>query len=488
MSGSRQADPRRSRRDGRERALVATLALLTCVTAVVSSLGAPLVPAAAAAYGTGLATAQWVVTAAMLAGAVATPLVGRLGGGLGRRPTVLVTLALVTLGCAVSAWSAAVDASFGWMGAGRALQGIGMALTPVAIAVARDEVPGPRMPSTVALLSVTTVAGVGLGYPLTGLVVDHGGLPTAYAIGAALTGATLLLCLTVLPSRVGPGAGRLDWSGAGLLSVGLLAVLLAVTRGGSWGWSSAPVLVLAAAGTACLCGWVPWTLRRDRPLVDLRLAARRGVLAPHVTALVAGVGMYFLLSLAMVVAQADDTDGWGLGRSVAVASLLLVPYSVSSVLGSRVALLLGRRRPHVLLPTGCVMFLGSTLAMAAAHHELWHLAASMAVGGLGSGFTFSSLPLLLIPHVPESETSSALAVNQLLRFTGMAVGSAVCVVLMAALGDGPAQGEAGFRNALLVMSGVWVLLVAGLALARTRGRPAVPGQEVDVVLGPGADR
>ena len=117
-----------------------------------------------------------------------------------------------------------------------------------------------------------------------------------------------------------------------------------------------------------------------------------------------------------------------------------------------------------------------------------HLLLVMALGGLGSGFTFSSLPLLLIPHLPAAETGSALALNQLLRFIGMAVGSTVSVVLMAALGDG-AAGERGFRGSLLVMSGVWVVVVVCLTAAAARARgPAVAGQQVEVVPGAGADR
>lgn len=445
-------------------------------------------PAVADAYDIGLASAQWILTAALLSGAVATPLVGRLGGGRTGRATVLVTLAVVTAGCAVSAVSAGLDGGFVWMAVGRALQGTGMALTPVAIAVARDSTPGPRMQSSVALLSVTTVAGAGLGYPITGLVVEHMGLAPAYGVGAAMTGAALGLCLLVLPAQRGAATEPLDWSGGVLLSAGMLAVLLAVTQGESWGWRSAWVLALGVAGTGGLILWVRRTLRHSRPVVDLRLVIRAGVLAPHLTALVAGAGMYFLLSLAMIVSQAPSEDGWGLGQPVAVASLLLVPYSVTSVLGSRVALAIGRRAPAVLLPFGCAMFLFATLLLGMAHHRLWHILVAMALGGLGSGFTFSSLPLLLIPHVPASETGSALAVNQLLRFIGMAIGSAVCVVLMSALGDGPEKGELGFRNALLVMSVVWVVVVTCLLTLRHDRRGAsMPGQEVEVVVSSRSD-
>lgn len=465
--------------------LLGTLALLTCVTAIVSSLGAPLVPAIADSYGIGLGTAQWILTAALLSGAVATPLVGRLGGGRRRRTTVLVTLVVVTAGCVLSAVSASLDAGFVSMAVGRALQGIGMALTPVALAVARDSIPEPRMQSSVALLSVTTVAGAGLGYPITGLIVEHGGLALAYAVGAGMTGASLVLCLLVLPGHSGATTtAPLDWSGALLLSVAMVAVLLAVSQGDAWGWTSTAVVLLGAFGTAGLVVWVWWTLRRPDPLVDLRLAVRPGVLALHLTSLVAGAGMYFFLSLAMIVVQTRTADGWGLGQPVAVASLLLVPYSVTSVLGSRVALAIGRRTAQALLPLGCAMFLCATLLLAVAHKHLWQVLLAMALGGLGSGFTFSSLPLLLMPHVPAGETGSALAVNQLLRFSGMAVGSTVCVVVMSVLSDGPQPGEVGFRNALLVMSGVWVAVVISLVTLRRGSRgTAMPRQEVEVVLG-----
>jgi len=471
-----------------ESLLLGTLALLTCVTAVVSSLGAPLVPRIARDYGIGLSSAQWVLTAALLAGAVATPLVGRLGAGTHRRAAVIVTLAVVTAGCLLSAGSAAWGTGFGSMAAGRALQGVGMAMTPVAIAVARDAIPEPRTAPSVALLSVTTVAGAGLGYPVTGLVVEATGTATAYAVGAGLSALTLVLCARLLPERRAATAAPVDWVGAVLLALGTLGPLLAVTRAGAWGWTSLRVLVLVAGGAVVLVAWVAWTRRRTHPLVDLRLAVDTRVLPLHVTALLAGMGMYYLLSLAVIVVQAPTVEGWGLGRGVLTASLLLVPYSVTSVLGSRAALMVGRRTPALLLPVGCAMFLGSTAWLAYAHRSLWQVLVAMGLGGIGSGFTFSSLPLLLIPHVPEAETSSALAVNQLVRFVGMAVGSAVCVVVMTSLGSDGGPGEVGFRDALLAMSGAWVLVLAAVTvLAGRHPRAAVPGQELEVVHRPLTD-
>jgi MFS family permease len=441
------------------RLLLPTLALLTTITAVVSSLGAPLVPSIAEAYDVRLTTAQWSLTATLLAGAVATPVVGRFASGRLRRPTILAGLVVVTLGTAL----AIVPTSYGVLVAGRAMQGIGMALLPLAIAVARDALEGERMTRAIALLSVTTVAGAGLGYPVTALVAELGGLHAAYALGTLLAGATLVMAWRYVPGSDAVAPMRVDWAGAALLSVALLAVLLAVSEGEVWGWSAPLTVGLGAAGVALLVAWGGWTLRSTTPLVDLRMAVRPGLAAPNLVAFVAGLGMYALLTLAVVLVRADE-PGFGLGLPVLVAGLILVPYSLMSVLGNQLAREVRvRLGPALLLPTGCLMFLASTVLLALAHDHLWQLLLAMALGGAGSGFTFSSLAVLMVPHVPQAETGSAMAFNQVLRYLGFTIGSALSVALMAAYGGG----ADGFQATLLTVSSLFVVAaVSAWALDR----------------------
>ena len=454
-----------NRQGGQQRKLLPTLALLTTITAVVSSLGAPLVPSIAEEYGVRLTTAQWSLTAALLAGAVATPVVGRFASGRLRRPTILGGLVVVTLGTAL----AIVPTSYGVLVAGRAMQGVGMALMPLAIAVARDALEGERMTRAVALLSVTTVAGAGLGYPLTALVAEVGGLSAAYGLGTLLAGATLVMAWRFLPGSDEVAPMRVDWVGAALLSVGLLAVLLAVSEGEVWGWSSPLTLGLGAVGVGLLVAWVGWTLRSTTPLVDLRMAVRPGLAAPNLVAFVAGLGMYCLLTLAVVLVRADE-PGFGLGLPVLAAGLILVPYSVMSVLGNQLARVVRvRLGAALLLPTGCLMFLASTVLLAYAHAHLWQLLLAMALGGVGSGFTFSSLAVLMVPHVPQAETGSAMAFNQVLRYLGFTIGSAVSVASMAAYGGG----GHGFSATLLTVSSLFVVAAVGAVLLDRAARPPV---------------
>ena len=375
---------------------------------------------------------------------------------------MLSGLVVVVAGCLLSA----LPTGFLGLIVGRTMQGIGLAITPLALAVARDVLEPARMAPTLALLSVAGVAGAGLGFPLTSLVAGVGGLDAAFWLGAVLTGATLLMAWRHVPTAPPGRTARLDWTGGALLTGGVLAVLLVVSQGAHWGWTSPPSILLAVSGVLAVGAWVPWTLRSPHPLVDLRLACRAASLGPHLTALLAGAGMYMGLTLVLVVVQADGASGWGLGQPVAVAGLMLLPYSLMSVGGSRVALALGRRiAPHRVLPLGCAVYLASHVLLAFAHDHIWQGLLVMAVAGLGSGCTFAMIPLLLIRAVPAAETSSALGFQQVLRYIGFSVGSTAGIAVLDV-----ASGPAGPDRTGLVAAALATALVclgAGLTAWRT---------------------
>ena len=82
-----------------------TLVCVAVLVAVISSLGAPLIPSIATADGVSLSTAEWLLTAALMTGAVATPIMGRLADGPLKRRVIEVALIAVAAGCAISALS-----------------------------------------------------------------------------------------------------------------------------------------------------------------------------------------------------------------------------------------------------------------------------------------------------------------------------------------------------------------------------------------------
>src|ERR1700684_3425743 len=121
----------------RRRLLVPTLVLSGSLMAVVSSLGAPLIPTLSRADGVSLSTGECILTITLLADALATPVMGRLADGPRQRAVILAALGAVVVGCVLSA----VSTGFTVLILGRALQGVGLGLLPVAMAIARRNLP-----------------------------------------------------------------------------------------------------------------------------------------------------------------------------------------------------------------------------------------------------------------------------------------------------------------------------------------------------------
>ncbi|WP_079062662.1 MFS transporter [Peterkaempfera griseoplana] len=473
-----------------QRALVPVLVFLGMLVAVISSLGAPLVPTIAAQDHVSPGDAQWSLTVTLLVGTVATPVMGRLGDGPSRRRMILGALVAVLAGSVL----AALPLGFGCLVTGRALQGLGLGLTPLAIATARDALPPERSRPTVALLSVTTVAGVGLGYPITGLIAQSLGLHAGFWFGAAVCALALVAAALVLPPAPRRTAAPLDMPGALLLGAALAGLLLALSEAEVWGWASVRLLVLAGLSLLLLGAWVAQQLRTAHPLVDLRLTRNRTVLTADVTALVAGAGMYLLMTLVTRLVQTPRDTGYGFGASVVVTGLVLLPFSAASAVAGRVAPLVVRRTSSALvLASGCAVSLVAALAFAVGHDRLWQLFAVMGVAGFGVGCLFAVMPALITGSVPAHETGSAMSFNQVLRYAGYSAGSVLSATVLQAHTPAGASVPTGggYRAAALLSCGVWaamilVTLVLPRALRTAAPVPdAVPSRTAGPVTGTG---
>lgn len=455
-----------------DRFVFTSLLLLALLAGIAGSLGAPLVPLIAAEEEVSLGLAQWSLTGSLLVAAVAAPVVGRLGVGRRRKPVLLATLALATVGALVCALPTGITGIL----VGRCLQGFAYAVTPLVFSVARDVITEEKLSSSLSTLSVANVVAAGIGFPLVAFVAEHLGLHGAFWFGFASMVAAVVLGALVTPSSREPVTSRVDVVGAMLLGGGTLALLLVVSRGGDWGYTSGVSLLLAAGGTALLGVSLAWFQRVGDPLIDLRLARVPAVLGAHVAAVLAGTGMYVLLSVVMVIAQSPPDRGYGLGRSVAFAGLMLTPYAVLSVVGNRLALRAGRRiGPEQILPIGCLVYAASLLFLWRWHLEPWQLATAMCLGGLASGMTFNAIPWLVVRVIPASETGSVLGVNIVLRFGGFALGSALALALLEGFGGASNQPtKTGFDAAVLVGAAICVLgaVVSARLLRRPPVRPA----------------
>ncbi len=431
MSTARSLDgaPAPTRRNrGGTRVLVGTVVFVALVVAVIGSLGAPLITAVAEQYRVSLAAAQWTLTIALLTGAVATPVLGRLGTGPRRRTVVLVTLVVVVVGSALTV----LPLPFAGLLAGRAAQGAGLGLTALMMATARDHLAPARSASTVALLSVASTAGIGLGYPLAGLLTDLAGVRAAYGLGLVITLAALVAAAVVLPATPDRAPSRVDLRGAVLLTVALLVLLIVISQTDLWRHHS----VIAAGGLAAaallLAGWARLEARTPAPLVDVGLLRHPAVAAANLVMLTGGIGMYLLLSLITRYVQTPASAGYGFGLTTFQAGLVLVPFSVLGfVAGKLVPPLRRRLTARQLLTASTVLVLAAFVLFALTRTHLAAPVIAMSILGTGVGAFSAAMPAVILAATPQAETASAMGVNQVVRSVGFSIGSALGGLILA---------------------------------------------------------
>jgi MFS family permease len=446
-------DPAQESSNPKSRLFVGVLIGVTMVAAIISSLGAPLIPSIARSLDISVDEAQWSLTAALLAASVAAPIMGRLGDGKHRRRTIIGGLTIVLIGSIV----AGLAQSLFVLIVGRAMQGIGLGIAPVTMAAARDHLPREQGQAVIGLLSVSAAAAVGAGYPISGLIASQIDVHAAFFFGGVMTAVALVAAVRVIPPSRTSRATPLDVPGAVVIAAGLVALLVAIGQGQHWGWGSTTTIALFVIAIVILASWVGLELARDAPLVDLRQLRHRAVLTADLAAIVLGIAMYMFLTLVTEFVQVPQSLSYGIGASSLVAGLCLVPFSVMSVAASRATVWITRRTsPSAVLVSGSAIIAGAGAFFALFHDALWQAFVAMGVIGIGFGGTFAAIPGIITSAVPRHDTGSAMGLYQVIRYIGFSVGSAVAATILAGntLPSGNQIAERGYVVALWVGTAV----------------------------------
>ncbi|MER6944697.1 MFS transporter [Nonomuraea sp. NPDC000554] len=455
----------------RSGAIVSVLAAAGILVSLMQTLIVPLIASLPKLLNTSAANASWAITATLLAGAVATPVAGRLGDLYGKRRVMVASALLLALGSLVCAPAN----SLAPMVAGRALQGFGMGVIPLGISIMRDVLPPRKLGSAIGLMSSSLGVGGALGLPAAALVAQHASWHALFWGSVGLGLLMTVLLLAVVPESPVRAAGRFDAVGALGLSTGLILLLLPVSKGGNWGWSSPVTLGMLAASAVVLLLWGWWELRVPAPLVDLRTSARRQVLMTNLASVVIGFAMLAMSLITPQLLQLPEATGYGLGRSMVEAGLWMAPAGLFMMAVSPLAARLSATRgPKVSLLLGAVVIAcGYALALVLMG-STWGILIFSAVVSAGIGFAYAAMPALIMSAVPRAETAAANGLNSLMRSIGTSTASAVIGVVLANmtvhLGPVTLPSEDGFRAGFVIGGGV--ALLAALLVLAIPGRPA----------------
>ncbi|MER7502735.1 MFS transporter [Nonomuraea pusilla] len=422
---------------------VVALAFAASIAALQNTAVVPLLPVLQRELHASLAAVSWTLTISLLVAAVSTPLLSRFGDMYGRRPMILGALALLVAGSVM----AALATTLPWLIVARVLQGFVSALVPLSIGVVRDVLPRRQLGTGIGVLSATMGFGSGGGMILAGLAAGD------YHLVFWITGGITLVAGAAVALLVrdggAPGGGRPDLLGAALLTAWLVALLLGISQGGSWGWTSPRVLGLFAATVVLAAAWVAVERRVAEPLVEMAMLTHRGTIGA--TAASALLGFAFFTSMTGIsgFAQAPASTGYGLGASTLQVGLYLLPSTLFMLV---ISLFSGRfmRRfaASSLVGAGSAAVGAAGLWLVVAHGSGdMYVAASLL--GIGLGVGYAALGTMAVEHVDPGRTAVAAGVNALVRIVGGSTAGAAIAAILAAQ-----PGVRGYQ---------WVFATAALA-------------------------
>ncbi|KNX37071.1 MFS transporter [Luteipulveratus halotolerans] len=470
--------------------IIAVLSICGTVVSLQQTLVVPLLPDFPKILGTTPDNASWLVTVTLLVSAVATPIVSRLADMFGKRRMMLVALAAVIVGSLIPALMNGLPAVL----VGRGLQGIGASLIPVGISVMRDELPGEKVGGAVALMSATLGIGGAIGMPLAGVIYEHFSWHALFWVSVIFAGVMFVAVLLVVPESEVRTGGRFDYVGAILLSIALSGLMLGISKGGSWGWTSEATLGCFLVAVVVAAIWAPTQLRAGQPMVDLRTSARKPVLLTNIASILLGFAMFGNMLSTTQQMQMPEATGYGFGLSVTTAGLCMLPGGLSMVFFSPISATITRRfgARTTLIVGGLIMVVGYVVRVL-----MTDTVAEVVIGSsiisIGTAVGYAAMPTLIMRAVPITETASANGLNTLLRAVGTTTSSAALAALLSAttmqLGPVVVPTLDAFKHSFW-LSAAAALTAAGVALALPRAAAqaaAGPAERDRVAAGDGAE-
>jgi MFS family permease len=408
-------------------AVITVLSLAGTTVSLQQTMVIPLLPGFQRLLQVSADDISWLVTATLLTAAVATPIVARLADMYGKRLMMLVCIILMTAGSLVAAFSAG---SFIALVVGRSLQGFAAALIPVGISIMRDELPKNKVGSAIALMSATLGIGGALGLPLGGILFAQFGWQSVFWVSAGVGVAIGVAVLLVVSESEVKTRGRFDLLGAILLSIALTALLLVISKGGSWGWTSEQTILLLVVTAVVLAFWFPYSLKVSQPLVDLRTSARRPILLTNIASILVGFALMANMLISTQQLQ-QPVVASGFGLTAVAAGLAMVPSGLAMVAFAPVSgTMINRLGGRITLMAGAAIMAVAYLARVFYGDTVFAVIIGSTVVGIGSAVAYAAMPSLIMANVPITETASANGLNALLRALGTSTASAVIAALL----------------------------------------------------------
>ena len=445
--------------------VVATGMMLSVINVTIVNIA---LPAIARDFDADVSAVGWVVSGFLITQATLLLLAGRAGDLYGRRRVFVVGVCIVILAsilCAL-AWSTASLVAF------RIVQGVGAcAMAPTAIGYVAETFPSRERGQAMGILAgVIGIAPV-LALNLAGVLVGVFGWRSVFWFSPIL-GAVVLAgaALVLKPSTPSVEREPFDVPGALLIGAGLFSILLALSRGEAWGWTSPATISAGLVGVVGLKGFLLRERLARHPMLDLGLFRLRTVSTANAASLLSSSALFgslILLPFYFTVVLGYDEQRVGLAITPVAASFVIV-----APLAGRMVHRLGPGRiAGAGFALSAIGVVGMALAVSTERYVM--VVPGMVAFAAGLAMAIAPMNTTAVHQAPPERLGVASSLPNIFRYTGGAIGSAVMLAVVhgrvpEAITRRPGRGTESER-ALLASGVSAALVVAIVALALAFG-------------------
>ncbi len=367
---------------------------------------------------------DWVLTIYMLVLGIVVPTSSWLGDYLGLKKLYILSLAVFTIG--------SLFCSLGWnvpsLTVARAIQALGGGMImPVTMSMIYKITPRKNIGKAMGGYGMVFVVAPAIGPSVGGYLVQYVDWRWIFTMNLPIGVIGMLLAIMIIPPMESSNPGKFDYIGALLSAAGMLSILILLSKGGDWGWTTLPSVMLLYAALVFLCSFIWWELKNPYPLLNIRIFKNMNYTVGNLMLVLITVGMYGVLFYLPIFLQAAR----GMG-ALEVGLLMLPPALVSAVAMPVSGALYDRFGPRIPAVIGVCMLAYSTwqfshidLQTPVSFIILWN-----SVRSVGMGLSMMPAQTGLMSQIPQHQVGSASAMNNIISRVSGSFGIAVLSVIM----------------------------------------------------------
>ena len=401
-------------------------AAFSFVVLYIETMLIPSLPSIAAEYKVDAAAASLLVSLYLVSGVALSPIIGKLGDIYGKKRVLTYILPIYVVAVGVTGFAP----NFTFILISRTIQGIGLTIFPLMISLVQEEFPRDMVPRALSIIMAMFGVGSAIGLPLGSFVSNSFGWQFCYHTALPFVIVVVALILYYIrESRYKRPEVRIDYVGAFTLALSLSMIIMALSEGSTYGWTSAPILLMMGVGLLLLIPFALYEKRVKEPIFDSRLMGMKNVLIANVITFFSGLVFFFLYqAFSYLFGSAAPL---GFGYNIFRTGISLVPFAIVNAVAAPV---LGRYIPRIGVKP--FFIIGAVLAAAGFLLAAFTFTPNMEmlselIGGLGT--TLVAIPTinLLVLSIKGEEMGIATSMNSVFRFLGSSLGAPFAGLLIA---------------------------------------------------------